>query len=354
MDRESLISLYRQMLLIRVFEDRAAEMYAKAKIAGFLHLYNGQEAIAVGAVSALNPDDEIVVNYRDHGWALARGCSARAVMAELFGRATGTTGGRGGSMHLVDVSRHFWGGYAIVGGHLPLAVGLGVAAQYLGTGRVTLCSMGDGSTNIGTFHAAMNWAKLWNVPVIFVVENNQYAMGTAYEVHSAVPMLTKAAGYNMYAEEVDGMDVMAVREAVCRAAERARSGLGPSFLNMVTYRFRGHSMADPDVQRSKEEIAEWRKRDPITRFADEVLLKRELVTQADLDAIRKSVEEEVEDAIQFADQSPEPPLESLYDYIYMQPVSNMQIGGSLIRPPKLGGRVAPNGKHHVPAQTSYA
>lgn len=204
--------------------------------------------------------------------------------------------------------------------------------------------MGDGSTNIGTFHAAMNWAKLWNVPVIFVVENNQYAMGTAYEVHSAVPMLTKAAGYDMYAEEVDGMDVMAVREAVCRAAERARNGLGPSFLNMVTYRFRGHSMADPDVQRSKEEIAEWRKRDPITRFADEVLLKRGLVTQADLDAIRKSVEEEVEDAIQFADQSPEPPLESLYDYIYMQPVSNMQIGGSLIRPPKLGGRVAPNGK----------
>jgi pyruvate dehydrogenase E1 component alpha subunit len=346
MDRESLVALYRQMVLIRVFEDRAAEMYAKAKIAGFLHLYNGQEAIAVGAVSALNPDDEIVVNYRDHGWALARGSSARAVMAELFGRATGTTGGRGGSMHLVDVKNHFWGGYAIVGGHLPLATGLAIAAQYLNTGRVTLCSMGDGSTNIGTFHAALNWAKLWNAPIIFLVENNQYAMGTAYEVHSAVPMLQKAAGYNMYAEEVDGMDVMAVREAICRAAERARRGDGPSFLNAVTYRYRGHSMADPDVQRDKAEIARWKVLDPITRFAENVLLKRNLVTPKDLEDIQKSVEQEIEDAIAFADRSPEPPLESLYDYIYHQPVPNMQIAGSLIRPPTLARDVlAKNGKH---------
>jgi pyruvate dehydrogenase E1 component alpha subunit len=346
MDRESLIALYRQMVLIRVFEDRAAEMYAKAKIAGFLHLYNGQEAIAVGAVSALNPDDEIVVNYRDHGWALARGSSARAVMAELFGRVTGTTGGRGGSMHLVDVKNHFWGGYAIVGGHLPLATGLAVAAQYLKTGRVTLCSMGDGSTNIGTFHAALNWAKLWNAPIIFLVENNQYAMGTAYDVHSAVPMIQKAAGYNMYAEEVDGMDVMAVREAVCRAAERARRGDGPSFLNAVTYRYRGHSMADPDVQRDKAEIARWKELDPIKRFANEVLLKRNLVTPKDLESIQKSVEQEVEDAIAFADQSPEPPLESLYDYIYQQPVPNMQVAGSLIRPPTVARHVlVKNGKH---------
>jgi len=345
MDRESLIALYRQMVLIRVFEDRAAEMYAKAKIAGFLHLYNGQEAIAVGAVSALNPDDEIVVNYRDHGWALARGSSARAVMAELFGRVTGTTGGRGGSMHLVDVKNHFWGGYAIVGGHLPLATGLAIAAQHLKTGRVTLCSMGDGSTNIGTFHAALNWAKLWNVPIIFLVENNQYAMGTAYDVHSAVPMIQKAAGYNMYAEEVDGMDVMAVREAICRAAERARRGDGPSFLNAVTYRYRGHSMADPDVQRDKAEIARWKELDPITRFAKDVLLKRNLVTPKDLEDIQKSVEQEVEDAIAFADQSPEPPLESLYDYIYQQPVPNMQVAGSLIRPPTIAREVpSRNGK----------
>ena len=345
MDKENLVALYRQMVLIRVFEDRAAEMYAKAKIAGFLHLYNGQEAVAVGSVSALNPDDDVVVNYRDHGWALARGSSARAVMAELFGRETGTTGGRGGSMHLVDVNNRFWGGYAIVGGHLPLAAGLAAAAQYLNTGRVTLCSMGDGSTNIGTFHAAMNWAKLWNLPIIFMVENNQYAMGTHYDVHSAVPMLQKAAGYNMYAEEVDGMDVMAVREAVCRVAERARKGEGPSFLNVVTFRYRGHSMADPDVQRDKAEIARWKERDPITRFATEVLLKRNFVTAQELEDIQKSVEREVEDAIEFADRSPEPPLESLYRYIYQQQVRNMQVAGSLIRPPVIARDVPVNGKH---------
>jgi pyruvate dehydrogenase E1 component alpha subunit len=206
--------------------------------------------------------------------------------------------------------------------------------------------MGDGSTNIGTFHAALNWAKLWNAPIIFLVENNQYAMGTAYDVHSAVPMIQKAAGYNMYAEEVDGMDVMAVREAVCRAAERARRGDGPSFLNAVTYRYRGHSMADPDVQRDKAEIARWKELDPIKRFANEVLLKRNLVTPKDLESIQKSVEQEVEDAIAFADQSPEPPLESLYDYIYQQPVPNMQVAGSLIRPPTVARHVlVKNGKH---------
>jgi pyruvate dehydrogenase E1 component alpha subunit len=345
MDRDSLVSLYRQMLLIRVFEDRAAEMYAKAKIAGFLHLYNGQEAVAVGTVSALNPDDDVVVNYRDHGWALARGAAPRAVMAELFGRAAGTTGGRGGSMHLVDVDKHFWGGYAIVGGHLPLAAGLATAAQYLKNGRIVLCSMGDGSTNIGTFHATLNWAKLWNLPIIFMVENNQYAMGTSYEIHSAVPMLQKAAGYDMYAEEVDGMDVMAVREAICRVADRAREGAGPSFLNAVTFRYRGHSMADPDTQRGKAEIAQWKERDPITRFASDVLIKRDLVTPQDLEAIQKEVELEIDDAVEFADQSPEPALSTLYEYVYRQPVSNMQVSGSLIHPAQLGGTVALNGKH---------
>jgi pyruvate dehydrogenase E1 component alpha subunit len=345
MDQESLISLYRQMLLIRTFEDRAAEMYARAKIAGFLHLYNGQEAVAVGAVSALNPDDDVVVNYRDHGWALARGASPRAVMAELFGRESGTTGGRGGSMHLVDVDKHFWGGYAVVGGHLPLAAGLSYAAQYLKTGRITLCSMGDGSTNIGTFHAALNWAKLWNLPIIFMVEHNQYAMGTAYNVHSAVPMLQKAEGYDMYAEEVDGMDVMAVREAVCHVAERARKDEGPSFLNVVTYRYRGHSMADPDVQRSKAEIAEWKQRDPIQRFATEVLLKKGLATPTTLEEIHADVEHVVDDAVEYADKSPEPPLDTLYRDIYQEPVSHMQVGGSLIHPPKLAGKFSPNGTH---------
>ncbi len=345
MDKESLVSLYKQMALIRVFEDRAAEMYAKAKIAGFLHLYNGQEAVAVGSVSALNADDEIVVNYRDHGWALARGVSSRQVMAELFGRADGTTGGRGGSMHLVDVDKHFWGGYAIVGGHLPLAAGLAYAAQHLKTGRVTLCSMGDGSTNIGTFHATLNWAKLWNLPIIFMVENNNFAMGTPYTDHSPVPMIQKAAGYDMYAEQVDGQDVMAVREAICRVADRARAGQGPSFLDVVTYRYRGHSMADNDQGRNKAEIAEWKQRDPITRFASDVLLKRNLVTAKDLEEIQKDVEREVEDAVEFADKSPEPPLDSLYDAIYAQPVSNMQVGGTLTRPPQLSTNPRANGKH---------
>jgi pyruvate dehydrogenase E1 component alpha subunit len=340
MDKESLLHLYRQMLLIRTFEDKSAEMYAAAKIAGFLHLYNGQEAVAVGTISALNPDDEVVVNYRDHGWALARGTSARAVMAELYGRSGGTTGGRGGSMHLVDTERHFWGGYAIVGGHLPLATGLAVAAQYLKTGRVTLCSMGDGSTNIGTFHAALNWAKLWNVPIIFMVENNQFAMGTPYKDHSAVPMLQKAAGYDMYAEQVDGQDVMAVREAVCRVADRARSGQGPSFLDVVTYRYRGHSMADNDAGRNKADIAEWKQRDPISLFATNVLTSKG-VTAQELAEIEKSVVAEVEDAVVFADTSPEPARDTLYQHIYAQPVANMQIDGSLSRPPAR----ALNGKH---------
>ncbi|MCS7060237.1 MAG: thiamine pyrophosphate-dependent enzyme, partial [Anaerolineae bacterium] len=281
MDRDSLVSLYRQMLLIRVFEDKSAEMYAKAKIGGFLHLYNGQEAIAVGAVSALRPDDDLVTHYRDHGYALARGVSSRAVMAELFGRATGTTGGRGGSMHLVDVSKRFWGGYAIVGGHLPLAAGLAYSAQHHKTGRIVFCVMGDGSTNIGTFHAALNWAQLWRLPVIFTVENNQYAMGTVISNHSAVTEIyRKACAYDMYAEQVDGNDVLAVREVVCRLAERARSGEGPALLEAITYRHRGHSMADSDVQRPKEQVAEWKERDPIPAFA-QVLLERKLATAED-------------------------------------------------------------------------
>jgi len=345
MDKESLIALYRQMALIRTFEDRAAEMYAKAKIAGFLHLYNGQEAVAVGTVSALNPDDDLVVNYRDHGWALARGAVTRSVMAELFGRASGTTGGRGGSMHLVDVDKHFWGGYAIVGGHLPLATGLATAAQYLKTGRVTLCSMGDGSTNIGTFHAALNWAKLWSLPIVFMVENNNFAMGTPYADHSPVPMLQKAAGYDMYAEQVDGQDIMAVREAVCRVVDRARSGQGPSFLDVVTYRYRGHSMADNDQGRSKAEIVEWRQRDPITKFATEVLLKRNLATPQQLEDIQKAADAEVQDAVDFADASPEPGLDTLYRDIYAQPVSHMQMGGTLTHPAEILGKASGNGKH---------
>jgi pyruvate dehydrogenase E1 component alpha subunit len=343
MNKEELVSLYRQMLLIRVFEDKSAEMYAKAKIGGFLHLYNGQEAIAVGALSALRPDDDLVTHYRDHGYALARGIDANAVMAELYGRTGGTTGGRGGSMHLAQVDKHFWGGYAIVGGHLPLATGLAYANVHHKTDRIVLCVMGDGSTNIGTFHAALNWAQLWKLPVIFLVENNMYAMGTALDVHSAVTEIyKKACAHEMYAERVDGKDVLAVRDSVCRLAERVRAGEGPALLEAVTYRYRGHSMADSDVQRSKEEIAEQKTRDPITSFAQNVLLKRNLVPQAELDQIQKEVDAEVEAAVQFADTSPEPALETLYEGIYAQPIPNMQVGGSLIGPATL---YSGNGKH---------
>ena len=343
MNREELVSLYRQMALIRVFEDKCAEMYAKAKIAGFLHLYNGQEAIAVGALAALRPDDDLVTHYRDHGYALARGLDAPAVMAELYGRSGGTTGGRGGSMHVADVSKHFWGGYAIVGGHLPLATGLAYAAVHHKTDRVVLCVMGEGSTNIGTFHATLNWAQLWRLPVIFLVENNQYAMGTALSVHSSVTEIyKKALAHDMCAERADGKDVLAMRDAVARLAERARKGEGPALLEAVTYRFRGHSMADSDVQRPKEEVNEQKQRDPITMFLNDVLFKQNLITQAEVDQIQKDVEAEVEAAAQFADASPEPELNTLYKDIYAQSVENMQVDGSLIRPATVLSR---NGKH---------
>lgn len=342
MEKEDLLALYRQMVLIRQLEDKCAEMYGKAKIGGFLHLYNGQEAIAVGALSGLNPDDDVVTHYRDHGYALLRGSTPEEVMAELFGRATGTTGGRGGSMHLANVKNHFWGGYAIVGAHLPLAAGLAVAAQYHKTNRVVLCVMGDGSTNIGYFHATLNWAQLWKLPVIFMVENNRFAMGTPLEVHSSVTdIIQKASGYRMNAEQVDGNDVMAVREVICRVAERARNGEGPSLVEAVTYRHRAHSMADPDVQRNKAEIADWKKQDPIIRFASEVLVNKGY-GQADFERINAEAEAEVLGATERADAAPEPALDTLYDHLYATPVANMQIGGSLIKPPTLAGAAGKN------------
>ncbi len=335
MDKEDLLALYRQMVLIRQLEDKAAEMYGKAKIGGFLHLYNGQEAIAVGALSGLNPDDDVLTTYRDHGYALLRGSTPEQILAELYGRKDGTTGGRGGSMHLSNVKNHFWGGYAIVGAHLPLAAGLAVAAQHHKNNRVVLCVMGDGSTNIGYFHSTLNWAQLWKLPVIFMVENNQFAMGTPIEVHSSVTdIIQKASGYRMRAERVDGNDVMAIREVICRAADLARAGEGPTLVEAVTYRQRAHSMADPDVQRNKAEIADWKKQDPLIRFAGEVLVPKGY-TQADFDKIESEAEAAIERAAEFADASPEPGLDTLYTDIYATPVANMQVGGSLIKPPTL-------------------
>ena len=341
MDKDSLLNLYKQMLLTRAFEDKSAEMYAAGKIDGFLHLYNGQEAIAAGVISALNPDDDLFTHYRDHGYALMRGIDPGTVMAELYGRAGGTAGGRGGSMHLHDVSRHYWGGYAVVGGHLPMAVGMAYASQYQKTGRISLCVMGDGSTNIGTFHAALNWAQVWKCPIVFLVENNQFAMGTPILSHSpSADIARKADGYGMAKEIVeDGADVMAVREAVCRAVDHARNGQGPYFLEVKTYRYRGHSQRDPDVQRSKAEVAEAKHNDPITRFA-EVLVGGKKATQADFDRIEAEVNTVVEAAVEFAENSPEPSMDTLWKHIYADPVANMQIGGTLIRP-----AITANGTH---------
>lgn len=325
-------------------------MYTKAKIAGFLHLTNGQEAIAVGAMSALNKDDDLFTHYRDHGYAMLKGAQPEHVMAELFGRSGGTTGGRGGSMHLIHMETNYWGGYAIVGGHLTLACGVAVANQFHKNGRVVTCVMGDGSTNIGTFHAALNWAEIWKLPVIFLVENNQYAMGTPLAFHSALPdIYRKADGYGMAAEKVDGNDVLAVHDCIARAAARARAGEGPTLVEAVTYRHRGHSMADADVQRDKATLADWKKRDPIHRLANEVLLAKGIASPTVLEEISAEVEAVVDAAVAYAEASPEPALDTLYQHIYQEPVSNMQLGGSLIKPPILGSRVSAdfngNGKH---------
>jgi len=320
MTNEELVSLYRMMLLIRYLEDKAGEMYAYGRIGGFLHLYIGEEAVAVGAIPLLRDDDDLITHYRDHGYAIARGIDPKRIMAELFGKATGTSKGKGGSMHLCDAERHFWGGYAIVGGHLPLACGLGLAAQYQGQGRVVLAIFGDGATNGGEFHEAMNMAALWKLPVVFLCENNFYAMGTHISHDSAVQeVYRKAAAYDMPSSRVDGMDVLAVREAAANAIDHARSGQGPYLLEAVTYRFRGHSMADPEMYRSKEEVEEWRKRDPITQFRDK-LMEQGVLTKEQNQGIEQEVTAEIDEAVRFAEESPEPPPEALYQDLYSEPV----------------------------------
>jgi pyruvate dehydrogenase E1 component alpha subunit len=314
--KDELLDMYRQMFLIRRFEERSAEQYAYGKIGGFLHLYIGEEAVAVGAIKALRQQDHLVTHYRDHGYALAIGADPGAAMAELFGKATGTTKGRGGSMHMTHVERHFWGGYAIVSGHIPIATGLGLAQAYQETDAVVMCIFGDGSTNAGAFHEALNMAKIWNTPVIFLCENNLYAMGTAYQYVSAVPqMSTKAAAYDIPAEIVDGQDVLAMYEATQRAVEHCVSGKGPYFLEAMTYRFRGHSMADPETYRDKAEVEEHRHHDPIEAFKQR-LLSAKVATEADIEQIDQAVEQQIEDAITFADESPVPDPDTIFDYIY--------------------------------------
>lgn len=318
MDREDLRSLYRNMLLIRRFEEKSAEMYALAKIAGFLHLYIGEEAIAVGATAALRDDDYVISAYREHGHCLARGSDPGRVMAELFGRATGLCKGKGGSMHLVDAPRNFMGGYAIVGGHLPLAVGLGFAIRYQKQDRVVLCYFGEGALPSGQAHEALNLAALWKLPVIFLCENNRYAMGTPLERGIALygKVLATARSYGIDAAQVDGMDVLAVRGMMRDAVRKVRAGEGPFFLEATTYRFLGHSMSDPahGHYRTKDEVEDERRRDPLL-LLQRVMFDKGLASDADFKAIEQEVVATVAEAVRFADESPFPEPESLYDDI---------------------------------------
>ena len=319
LDDGTLLQMYRQMLLIRRFEEHAAESYAQAKVGGFLHLYIGEEAVAVGALHAARPDDHLITHYRDHGYALVRGSDPGAVMAELYGRATGVVGGRGGSMHLADAPRHFWGGHAIVGGHIPIAVGLAMAQQRKNTGLIVIDVFGDGATAIGMFHEAMNMAMIWRTPVVFLCENNLYGMGARLAEQSPVKQLVdRARGYNMPAAQCDGMDPLDMYRVVGEACAHARSGEGPYFVEALTYRFRGHSMADPEMYRTREEVREWRAKDPIPAFAA-VLTGHGVATDDDLQRIDAEVEQEVLDAVRFADESPLASPDTVFDGIYAAP-----------------------------------
>ncbi len=300
--------LLRGMLLIRRFEERAAEAYALGKIGGFCHLYIGQEAVAVGALATLGPEDYVICSYREHGHALARGLPPNVVMAELFGKATGCSKGKGGSMHLFDAARGFMGGHAIVGGHIPLATGIGFAIKYRGGDQVCLCFFGEAAVNIGAFHEALNMASVWKLPVIFMCENNRYGMGTAFERVAAVTdVVEHACSYDMAAELVNGMDALDVYRATERAVHRARSGGHPTLLEVRTYRFMGHSMSDPlhGVYRTKDEVEEQKKRDPIAQLAGK-LKDDGVLDQAGLDELDAEVRSEVDAAVTFADQSPDP------------------------------------------------
>jgi pyruvate dehydrogenase E1 component alpha subunit len=305
------------MMLIRRFEERAGEMYAKAKVGGFLHLAIGEEATIVGSARAMRDTDYLISTYRSHGHAIVRGTPAEAVMAELFGRVDGTSKGRGGSMHMFDAQRRFMGGYGIVGGNLPLAAGFGLASDYLGTDDATLCTFGDGASNQGTFGETMNLAALWRLPVVFMVTNNQFGMGTALERHSAVTDLqVKGEGFGVPGMECDGMDVVDTQHVVQDALRIAREERRPILVEAITYRFRGHSMADPEEYRTREQVEEWRKRDPIVLFAER-LVAESVITEDDRERMDAEAVARVDAAVAFADASPHPAPESLYDDVYV-------------------------------------
>jgi pyruvate dehydrogenase E1 component subunit alpha len=318
MEKQEYLDLYYQMVLIRLVEEEAAVLYQQGKIGGFLHLYIGQEAVSTGLISARKPQDRVITAYRDHGVAINCGLSANEVVAELLGKVTGCSKGKGGSMHMADVTKNFWGGHAIVGAHLPLAAGLALGDQYAKTDGVTICMFGDGATNIGYFHEAVNLSKVWKLPVLWVVENNQYGMGTAVDRASAVSeMRQKAEGYAIKNARVDGMDVLAVRKAAEEALDYVRSGQGPYFLEVMTYRFRGHSMGDPERYRKQEEVKKWQENDPIGIFRIAIIAQGQ-ATEGELDALDERAEAETRAAVQFAESSPEPAPEALWENVYAE------------------------------------
>jgi pyruvate dehydrogenase E1 component alpha subunit len=315
--REAVEKWYYDMILMRRFEERAGVLYGQQKIKGFCHLYIGQEAVGAGIESAIRPDDYVITAYRDHGNALLRGISARAVMAELYGKATGCVKGKGGSMHMFSKEKHFYGGHGIVGSQIPIGAGLAFASKYLKQNRVCVCLFGDGAARQGALHETFNMAMIWKLPVIFICENNQYAMGTSVERSSNVhDIYTLGEAYDMPSESVNGMSVMEMHNKMTEVAEKVRGGDGPFFLEVNTYRYRGHSMSDPGKYRTKEELNEYKDQDPILKLKD-YILEHKLMTNEELDAVDEKVKAEVQDAVDFSEASPWPTVDEVYKDIYV-------------------------------------
>ena len=306
------------MVLIRHLEEKAAELYQAGKVGGFLHLYIGEEAVSTGILAAREKDDHVITAYRDHGVAVNAGIPVNQIIAELMGKATGISKGRGGSMHMADITRNFWGGHAIVGAHIPIATGLALADKMEKRDAVTICMFGEGATNIGFFHEGVNMAMVWKLPVLWICENNQYGMGTSPKRASAVSnIIQKACGYGMPAYDVDGMDVLAVRDMVATRLKEIREGSGPQFVEACTYRFKGHSMGDPERYRSKDEVNKYIENGPIDRFR-KFLIQKEDVNEKQLDNIDEQAAKEIMEAVEFAENSPEPADEDLFRNIYVE------------------------------------
>ena len=317
--KEQYMTWFEQMMLMRRFEEKSAQLYGQQKIKGFCHLYIGQEAVVAGTMSATNKEDKLITAYRDHAHALACGIPAREVMAELYGKATGCSKGKGGSMHMFSKEHNFFGGHGIVGGQIPLGAGIAFADMYRGGKQVTVCYMGDGAVRQGALHEAFNMAMIWKLPVIFICENNGYAMGTSVKRTTNVMDISKIGlAYEMPSKEVDGMNCESVHEAISEAVDRGRRGDGPTFLEIRTYRYRGHSMSDPAKYRTKEEVEEYKQQDPIEQVR-KVILDNNYATQADLDAIEEKIAAIIQDSVEFSENSPWPDASELYTDVYMEP-----------------------------------